>query len=293
MKPLFTQGPSATVRLVLLATVSILLMSLDHREHLVEPVRETVSGVVYPLRFVVDAPFSIAERVSERLATRHQIMEENRQLRDRHLEYQERLQRMHSLERENERLRDLLGSSERLETEVAIAQLMRVELDPHTHLVEIDRGSRQGVFVGQPVLDANGVMGQVDRVGAHSASVRLISDPSHAIPVENNRNGLRTVALGSGDPQRLELANVPGNADLREGDLLTASGLGGAFPRGYPVAEVTSVEVEAGEPFARVTARPAAELDRSRKLLLVSVAENADDQAGDDEAADNESEDAS
>lgn len=257
------------MRLVLLATVSILLMTLDHREHLVAPAREAVSSVVYPVRFVVDAPFSIAERVGERIALRHQLIEENRALRDRQLEYQSRLQRMDALEQENQRLRELLGSSERLETDVAITQLMRIELDPHTHIVEIDRGSNAGAFVGQPVLDARGIMGQVDKVGPRSATVRLISDPSHAIPVEVNRNSLRAVALGSGDPQRLELANVPSNADIEEGDLLTASGLGGTFPRGYPVATVTEVEVEAGEPFARISAEPAAALDRSRKLMLV------------------------
>lgn len=264
-------------------------MTLDHREHLAEPVRETVSGAVYPVRLLVDAPFSIAERVSERLASRNRLIEENRALRERNLRYQERLQRVEALERENERLRRLLGSSEQLETEVTIAQLMRVELDPHTHLVEINRGSSEGVYVGQPVLDAEGIMGQVDTVGPRSASVRLLSDPSHAIPVESNRNGLRAVALGSGDPQRLELAHVPGDAEIREGDLFIASGLGGTFPRGYPVAEVASVDTDAGEPFARVTARPAAELDRSRKVLLITGPQRdgagAEDAAGTDEAS--------
>lgn len=248
-------------------------MTLDQREHLADSVQEAVSGAAYPIRAVVDAPFNIAEQASERLATRQALLEENRELRRRHLAYQERLQRLEALEQENQRLRSLLGSSEQLETDVAIARLMRVELDPHTHLVEIDRGSREGVHIGQPVLDADGVMGQVDAVSPGSASVRLISDPSHAIPVEINRNGLRAIALGTGDRQRLELANVPNNADIEAGDLLIASGLGSTFPRGYPVAEVERVEVEAGEPFARVTAIPAAQLDRSRKLMLVSEGE--------------------
>jgi len=258
---------------VLLAAASILLMTLDHREGLVEPAREAASGVVYPVRALVDAPLSLAERLSEQLATRGQLMEENQALRQQNLVYQQRLQRMAALERENERLRELLGSSERLDTEVIIAELMRVELDPHTHLVAIDRGSEAGVFPGQPVLDASGVMGQVDTAGPRSASVRLLSDPSHAIPVEVNRNGLRTVALGTGAPHRLDLANVPANADIRDGDLLISSGLGDTFPRGYPVAEVVSVRAEAGEPFARVKAEPVADLHRSRKLMLVTGTE--------------------
>lgn len=245
-------------------------MTLDHREHLIEPVRETLSGAVYPLRVLVDAPFTMAEHGSNWLATRQQLQTENQQLHIQHLEYQARLQRLAALERENQRLRELLGSSRQLDTEATIAELLRVDLDPHSHLVEINRGSRRGVFAGQPVIDAHGIVGQVDRVGPFSATVRLISDASHAIPVEVDRNGLRTVARGSGDTQRLELANVPTNADVREGDLLTASGLGGIFPRGYPVGHVSSVHIEPGEPFARVFAEPAAHLDRSRKLLLLT-----------------------
>ncbi len=244
-------------------------MTLDQREHLAEPVREAVAGVVYPIQFLVDVPFNVVERISERLATRQRLIEENRSLRTQQLQYQGQLQRMASLQRENERLRNLLGSSHRVEHDVAVAQLMRTNLDPSTHLVLINRGASSGVFPGQPILDSHGVMGQVDRVGPYSAMVRLISDPSHAIPVEVNRNGIRAIALGSGNLHQLELANVPNNADIRTGDLLTASGLGGVFPRGYPVAEVITVEIEPGEPFARVYVRPVAALDRSRKVMLV------------------------
>lgn len=244
-------------------------MTLDHREHLADPIREAIAGVVHPVRVVVDAPFRLADRASENLATRQQLLEENESLRDRNLEYEAEMQRLDSLRTENQRLRELLGSADRLEQDVAVAELMRVDLDPYTHLVQINRGSTSGVFVGQPILDASGVMGQVDRVGPHSASVRLISDPSHAIPVEVDRNGLRAVAIGTGNLSDLELANVPNNADIEEGDMLLASGLGGKFPRGYPVARVQEVEIEPGEPFARVSARPVAALDRSRKVLMI------------------------
>ncbi|MCG5529364.1 rod shape-determining protein MreC [Halorhodospira halochloris] len=265
----------------LLATASVLLMALDHREHLIEPVREAMSGIVYPLRIVVDAPFALADSGSRWLTTRQSLYAENHQLRTQNLQHQGRLQRMEALERENQRLRQLLDSSQRVESEAAIAELIRVDLDPHSHLVEINRGTNHGVFIGQPVIDADGVIGQIDRVGPFSATVRLISDASHAIPVEVNRNGLRTVARGSGDTQQLELANIPTNADIREGDLLTASGLGDTFPRGYPVAYVSQVVSEPGEPFARVLARPAGNLDRSRKLLLLESRQetNTEDKA--------------
>ncbi len=274
--------------MVLLATLSIALMTLDHREHLADPVRDVVAGVVSPVRILVDAPFSLAERLSERIATRNQLIQRNRELRDQNLLSQERLQRMEALERENRRLRELLGSSKQLDTEVIVTRLLQIELDPHTHIVEIDRGSSGGAFVGQPVLDAKGVMGQVESVGPYSATVRLISDASHAIPVEVNRNGLRAIARGNGDRHRLTLANVPNNADIKEGDLLTASGLGGTFPRGYPVAKVTSVHVEAGEPFARVEAEPIADLDRSRKLMLVAREGEERAKTGDETAAEDE-----
>lgn len=257
-------------------------MTLDHREHIAEPVREAIGGVVQPIRFMVDAPFRMADRASERFATRHNLIEENRALRETNLEYEARLQRFESLRTENERLRDLLGSSARVEREVLVAELMRIDLDPYTHLVQINRGSRSGVHVGQPVLDANGIMGQVDQTSPTSATVRLISDPSHAVPVEVDRNGLRAVAIGTGDLNRLELANVPNNADIQEGDMLLASGLGGKFPRGYPVARVSQIVIEPGEPFARVAAEPLAALDRSREVLLLRAEEFVDvEQNGD------------
>lgn len=245
-------------------------MALDHREHLIAPVREGMSGIVYPLQVAVDAPFSLAETASDWLATRQQLRAENEQLRTENLKYQARLLRFEALERENKRLRELLGSSQQVDTEATIAELIRVNLDPHSHLVEINRGTNHGVFVGQPVIDAAGVIGQVDEVGPFSATVRLISDANHAIPVEVTRNGMRTVARGSGDTQHLELANVPTNADIQKDDLLTASGLGETFPRGYPVARVSSVKSEPGEPFAKVFAKPVGNLDRSRKLLLLN-----------------------
>nr|WP_121441990.1 rod shape-determining protein MreC [Alkalispirillum mobile] len=266
------QGPSITVRLVLLALVSVLLMTLDHRQQLAEPVRQGLAAVVWPVQQAVSLPYEASQRLAEQLSGRQQLIDENRDLRRQYLLDQARLQRLRSLEEENQRLRDLLGSSGQLGETVLIAELLRVDLDPYSHLIQVDKGSHQEVTIGQAVLDAQGVMGQVDRVGPRAAMVRLITDPSHAIPVEVNRNGLRTIALGTGDLNRLELGSVPINADIRAGDLLVTSGLGGLFPRGYPVAEVERVVVDPGEPFARVTARPLAALDRSRKMVLVQGA---------------------
>ncbi|MEX0731035.1 MAG: rod shape-determining protein MreC [Aquisalimonadaceae bacterium] len=269
IKPLFAQGPSVTTRLILLTLVSVGLMTLDHRQHLSAPVREAVHTAVAPVHFLVNLPFDLVGYTSENFATRRALLDENARLRNQHLLYEVRLQRLDQLERENIRLQGLLESSYEVEESVLIAELMRVDLDPYRHVLQIDKGARHGVFIGQPVLDASGIMGQVDTVGRSTAVVRLITDPSHAIPVQINRNGLRAIAFGNGNLRELELPHLPNNADVETGDLLVTSGLGGRFPQGYPVARVAEVVREPGLPFARITAEPSAELDRSRELLLV------------------------
>ena len=167
------------------------------------------------------------------------------------------------------RLRDLVSSSFKIGDRVLIAELESVDLDPYRQQVMINKGSSSGVFVGQPALDANAVMGQVIRVTPGTATVLMITDAEHALPVQVNRNGLRTIAEGTGFIDRLQLRHLPNNADIREGDLLVTSGLGGHFPPGYPVARVSEVRHEPGKPFATVIATPSAHLERTREVLLV------------------------
>ncbi|MCK8516539.1 rod shape-determining protein MreC [Methylonatrum kenyense] len=254
------------------------IMTLDHRDRLTEPVREAVHTAVSPVHFTVNLPFEISDYLSETLATRRALQQENSRLRDQQLLNAARLQRLDELERENIRLQGLLDSSYEVEESVVIAELMRLDLNPHRHVIQLDKGSRDGAFAGQPVLDAHGVVGQVDTVGRGTSVVRLLTDPSHGIAVQVTRNGLRTVAMGSGNLRKLELPHLPNNADIEVGDRLVTSGLDDRFPRGYPVAEVTEVRREPGLPFARVIARPYAELDRSREMLLVrTTREQAED----------------
>jgi rod shape-determining protein MreC len=197
------------------------------------------------------------------------LRDQNEALRRENLVLNARLQQLHALESENMRLRDLLGSSFRIGERVLIAEILAVDLDPGRRQVVVNKGSSSGVFVGQPVLDANAVMGQVVRTSPVSSTVLLITDSEHALPVEVNRNGLRTIARGTGVGQDLELLHIPKNADVRLGDLLVTSGMGGRFPRGYPVARVTGVRHDPDDPFTVVTAEPTARLDRSREVLLV------------------------
>ncbi len=248
---------------------SIALMTLDHRHHTLEGIRSTLSIVVYPMQYLVNTPFALADWASESLSSRNTLLSENGALREKQLQLEFKLQKLASLEMENQRLRALLQSSNRVWERVLIAELVSVDFDPFKHQILLNKGSNSGVFEGHPLLDAHGVMGQINHVSPFTSTAILITDPSHATPVQVNRNGLRSIALGSGEPDRLDIPHIPNNADIVEGDLLVTSGLGLRNPAGYPVAKVTSVVRNPAEPFARITATPLAHLDKAREVLLV------------------------
>ncbi len=244
-------------------------MVLDHRESHLKTLRSALSVVVYPIQLVVDLPFSIWVWVSESMATRSHLLSDNEALRSNQLETAARLQRFEILEAENARLRALMESAARVPDRTDMAEIMSLDLDPYRHRVTINKGAHHGVYRGQALLDANGIVGQVTEAGLMTSEAILISDPEHALPVEVNRNGLRTIAVGTGDVGVLQLPFLPNNADITEGDLLMSSGLGGAFPQGYPVATVSSVIRQPGQPFARIEAQPSAALNQNREILLV------------------------
>jgi rod shape-determining protein MreC len=248
---------------------SLALMVIDHRQNHLESARSVLATVIYPLQYVANLPLSIGHWASETFATRTRLQDENQNLKKENLLLLGRQQKFAALEAENMRLRDLLDSSFKIGDRVLIAELIAVDMDPYRQLVLLNKGSSSGIFKGQPVLHANAVMGQVVHVNRFTSSVLMITDASHALPIQVNRNGLRTVAIGSGRINELELPNLPNNADIEEGDLLVTSGLGGRFPSGYPVAVVTSIVREPGEPFARIKAQPSAHLERAREALLV------------------------
>jgi len=242
---------------------------VDHRYHHLESVRSALSVVLYPVIYLADLPISAARSLREVFASRQQLREHNQILNQENLRLRARLQQLEALEAENMRLRDLVGSSFKIGDRVLIAELLSVDLDPYRQQVLIDKGSLSGIFPGQPVLDAHAVMGQVTHVTPMTSTVLLITDASHALPVQVDRNGLRTIAFGTGRIHELELPHLPNNADIREGDQLVTSGLGDRFPPGYPVARVSRIEHRPGEPFASIVATPSAHLERSREVLLV------------------------
>lgn len=262
-----------TVRLVVFVTVSVVMMFMDHRYQTLNSVRSTLSVIVYPLQMAIELPGSISEWFHESLASRRQLQEENASLRTQQLMMEAQVQKLASLESENIRLRELLGSSFEIGERILAAELMSINLDPYQHQVMINKGETDAVYPGQPILDAKGIMGQVVHVGLYTSTAVLITDTSHAIPVQVNRTGMRTIAVGSGRLDQLILPYIHNNADIRPGDLLISSGLGGRFPQGYPVATVEAVQLDPGKAFANVVATPSALIDRSREVLLVWPAE--------------------
>ena len=244
-------------------------MVMDHKYDNLAALRAGLSIIVYPLQQVIELPSTVSDWFGESLATRRRLQEENDSLRTQQLMQKMQIQKLAALEAENIRLRELLDSSFEVGEKVLIAELMSVNLDPYKHQIVVNKGELHDVFPGQPLLDAKGVMGQIVHAGPYSSTAILITDTSHAIPVQVNRTGLRTIALGSGTINRLDLPYIPNNADIKPGDLLITSGLGGRFPPGYPVAIVQTVRNDPGLTFSQVVANPMAELNRSREVLLV------------------------
>ncbi len=249
--------------------LSIAIMVLDHRYNHLESLRSGLSVLLFPVQYLASLPLLLSESASDAINSRSELEAERDRLHAENLLLRARQQKFEALEAENMRLRGLLDSSFKVGDRVLIAELVAVEQDPFRQQVLINKGKTSGLFVGQPVVDANAVVGQVTHINPFSASVLLITDAAHALPVQVSRNGLRTIALGTGLINRLELPHLPNNADIKIGDLLTTSGMGGSFPPGYPVAEVIDVRREPGQPFASVIAQTTAHLDRIREVLLV------------------------
>ncbi|MBD3648202.1 MAG: rod shape-determining protein MreC [Pseudomonadales bacterium] len=252
-----------------LSVLSLALMVVDHFSNLLDEVRAGMTMVMTPVIIVADYPDNLVQDVKDRFASREDLRTRLDALEEELLLLRAKTAKMAALTAENNRLRDLLGSAAKLEDNVLVAELIGVDPDPERQVVIVDKGSLDGVYVGQSMLDAQGLMGQVIEAGPYTSRVLLISDHSHSVPVQVVRSNLRLIAQGTGATNRLQLMHVQDTADIKEGDLLVSSGLGDRFPSGYPVGVVNEVRHDPGEPFAAVTARPSARLDRSRHVLLV------------------------
>ena len=248
-------------------------MFLDHRATYLTQVRAYLGEVMYPLQVAINSPSAGSRWLRENLAFRQSLIETNAALRREALINRAELQRLAALQAENARFRALLDSKARIPDRVVVGEILAVDMDPLRHRVILNKGGRDGAFEGQALIDAQGVVGQITRDQQDSSEAILVTDPDHAVPVEIVRNGLRTIAVGTGDLERLTLPYLTRNADIKPGDLLVSSGLGGTFPAGYPVGTVTAVDGSSGDAFLEVAARPAANLNRLHEVLLVYLRE--------------------
>lgn len=266
---MFTHDSVPVYRMLLCVLIAGLLMFGDLRWQRMEAVRERLTTVVAPIQWLVSLPSEVLDWATLAFSDQRRLLEENRRLREQILSLSHRVQRMNSLTAENIRLRELLDAAPQAEIPYITAELLSLDPDPFTHRMVIDRGRRDGVYPGQPVMDASGLVGQVTDASTYASRMLLVSDASHALPVQVNRNGLRFILQGTGQYGELAVLHVSNTADIRRGDLLMTSGMAGRFPPGYPVARVTEVAHDPGQPFARVTAAPVAKLQRSRHFMLL------------------------
>ncbi len=262
-----------TAHAVLLIAVSIMMMITDHRFQHLEVVRTNISLLLSPVRYLVSLPAAGGDWLGSLLASRTELLNENERLKAEGRILKVRLLKFQSLAEENVRLRNLLGSSREIADDVIVAKLLSVDQNPYSQLIEINRGSSGGVEIGNAVIDDFGIMGQVIHVNTQSATIILISDPEHAIPVQFIRSGTRSVAFGRGSTRQLELRYLPATADIKIGDALVTSGLGGRFPPDYPVATVTAITEDRVLGFVSVFAHPKARLDSSREVLVIKPKE--------------------
>ncbi len=249
--------------------MSIALIVLDARFSYLDPVRSGISTALTPVQWMSDLPTQLVSGVGFLFTSRSELEDQLEFLNSKVLVLERKSQKLASTTAELNRLRELLKASRVLDDGVVVTELVSVSPNPNQHYIVINKGSQNGVYVGQAVLDEYGLMGQVIDVSKFQSRVLLISDDRHAVPVQVNRKGVRAVVYGIGDLAELELANVPDTADIQVGDLLVSSGLGGRFPQGYPVAKVVEVSHDPSASFAFVRAEPQANLNKSRLLLLV------------------------
>ncbi|KRF01898.1 rod shape-determining protein MreC [Frateuria sp. Soil773] len=267
--PLFAGSVAGTLRLIFYLALAMVLMVLDHRNGWMWRIRYAAAAVVEPLYRLAGMPATGMRTLTVAFADRQRLTEQNQRLGEDLLLANAKLNRMAAVAEQNQRLKELLDTQHSLELNVQLARVIGVDLGAYRHRVMLNLGARDGIRPGQPVIDARGVMGQVIEVLPTTSVMMLVTDPNHAVPVVIERTGLRTMAYGSRDGNQLSLPTIPLVADVKVGDRLLTSGLGGRFPPGFPVGEVTAVAPAPTGMFLEAHARPSADLNRSGDVLLL------------------------
>jgi len=261
--------PALNTKFIIFVVLSFILLVNDQRNNYLSVLRNSIAIAIYPLQSAVEIPSRLTNWFDLRIKSKEILIQENQNLLSQQKINSSILQRYESLEQENERLKQILNAANNLDNKVEITRIISVNVNPYRHTIVIDKGERDGVYNGQVLLDADGVIGQILHTNFLTSEAILISDSDHALPVEINRNGLRTIVLGNGSFTKLDVPYIPNNADIEIGDLLVTSGLGGKFPSGYPVAKVDFIESDLSEQFYKVSAKPIAYLNQVREVMLL------------------------
>lgn len=269
MNPIFGSGPALSLRFAIVFVLSLVAMTVDVYTESSRQIRSTLTSIVAPIQYLADLPQEVFEATAKYGASKQRLLDENERLQKVQLEQSEKLQKYNMLVAENARLRALLDTNIRVDAKKAIAEIMSVASHPYSHNVVIDKGTSDDVFEGQPVLDHEGVVGQVVSAGNNTARVILLTDQTHAVPIRVLRNDITGILSGTGDINLMTLNNVPHDTDIKIGDQLITSGLGGVFPDGYPVATVVNVKADLSKPFLDILATPAAQVNRLKHVLLL------------------------
>lgn len=269
MATLFQHARGTSIQFVALILVCAAIMVIDSRYKHLETFRTSVSFIFSPLRYLVSFPAQGIEWADSYFSTHQTLLTQNNELKQDSRILNAKLQKMNVLTEENNRLRNLLGASSKLADHVIVAELLSVDQTPFQQIIELNKGSLDGIEVGQAVIDDYGIMGQVIQANKNTATTLLLSDPGHAIPVQFVRTGLRSIAFGNGSTDSLDLRYLPSTADIKEGDLLVSSGLGKRFPSDYPVAEISAITLDQTQGFINASATPKARLSRSREVLII------------------------
>ena len=267
--PLFKQGAPARVKVTVFAFISIALLMMDSRVHLLGMLRQAAGTVLYPFQMAALMPRDALANMGNYFSTLSTLQKEVRDLKSQQVAAAQALQQAQLQMAENAQLRKLMGAREHLPVKSMMSEILYDARDPSTRKVVLDRGIRQGVQLGLPVIDNAGVVGQVTRVFPFTSEVTLLTDKEQAIPVQVLRNGLRSVAYGRGQSGLLDLRFMAPNADIQVGDVLITSGMDGVYPAGLAVAKVVQVESSAAGAFGRVVCQPLAGIDRNRQLLIL------------------------
>ncbi|MEM0910953.1 MAG: rod shape-determining protein MreC [Pseudomonadota bacterium] len=273
MNDFFLRGPSLQSRLIIVLVVSALAIVVEARVNQVKSLRAYLTSFVSPVQYLADMPGEVLNWSAHRFSSRQRMLEENDKLTTQLTLLNGELQRLDALKFENNNLRQLLAAPVKRDMYKIVAELMSLDNNPYSHQIVIDKGGMNSVYSGQAVIDSTGIIGQILEVGTTNSRVLLITDTSHAIPVRVGRTNFMSIAVGTGDYFELQLQHVPHSADVREGDLISSSGLGNVFPKGYPVGTVKTVISDESQPFKQVLVTPSANMGRLKFLLLLWTAD--------------------